>query len=384
MIDREPSAHSMTVEPAETVDEHLAKLYAENRRLSEELREQRRLADEVEADRDELAERVKALKRQLQLPAAGQSDTIAKLQAERDTCRENLRDTVVGFAAASGAVVFEAEALDTIRVRAIGCAASTRLERDALVKALDAEREQRSEDAVKSSSALFKLEAKLEALRSVDRDRLASQDALKQRIQTLERELGEARRHLSPPVADEAEPGTREVTRVSKAARTNTEGYHPDGRPLTLKDPIRPFQGIRDALEDLRREVAAAPPRRVPLVSGADVTIRTSALSDVKPRPDLLPAEALLEAGACLADRTDRDVAELPWFDRAPLSETLPKYRASLFRHVLAYFADELVDPKSTRPTLAHVITNAAILYRLENRAVLAARANAATISKES
>jgi Domain of unknown function (DUF5664) len=98
---------------------------------------------------------------------------------------------------------------------------------------------------------------------------------------------------------------------------------------------------------------------------------------DVKPRPDLIPAEALLDAGACLADRSDRDVGALPWFDTAPLEETLPKYRASLSRHVLAYYADEGNDPQSGRPHLAHALVNAAILYRLENRAALAARENA-------
>jgi hypothetical protein len=215
MIDRDPSAHSMTVAPGTSVD--VAGLIARNRRLSEEIREQRRLADDVEDDRDKLAERVKAMEAQ--------------------------------------------------RLR-------------------------------------WQVEA-------VERSRT---------IAELERELGEARRHLSPPVADEDAP--------------RIEPYRP--RPVV----------------------------------------------NVKPRPDLLPAEALLEAGACLADRTDRDVAELPWFDRAPLSETLPKYRASFARHALAYLAHELVDPTSTRATLAHVITNAAILYRLENRAVLAARANAATTSK--
>lgn len=210
MIDRDPSAHSMTVENAEAVD--VADLIARNRRLSEEIREARRRADALE-----------------------------------DDC---------------------------------------------------------------------------ESWRAQDLERCRALHTLRKSVEELERELGEARRHLSPPLSDEHAP--------------RVEPYRP--RPVV----------------------------------------------NVKPRPDLLPAEALLEAGACLADRTDRDVAELPWFDRAPLSETLPKYRASFARHALAYLAHELVDPTSTRATLAHVITNAAILYRLENRAVLAARANDATTSKES
>lgn len=142
------------------------------------------------------------------------------------------------------------------------------------------------------------------------------------------------------------------------------------------------LEGLRAERDALRAEVMRlrrhlSPPPEVPdaVVDGGG-TVPTyrerPSLGRVKPRPDLLPAEALLAAGECLADRTDRDVGSLPWFDRAPLAETLPKYRASLMRHVLAYYADDKVDPESSRPALAHVIVNASILYRLENRAITA------------
>lgn len=85
-----------------------------------------------------------------------------------------------------------------------------------------------------------------------------------------------------------------------------------------------------------------------------------------KPRPDLLPAGALLEAGAAMAGRTDRDSEHKPGFLQIPAE----KYRASLLRHVLAYLAGHGVDPESGLSALAHVISNAAILWekdRLRN-----------------
>jgi hypothetical protein len=78
-----------------------------------------------------------------------------------------------------------------------------------------------------------------------------------------------------------------------------------------------------------------------------------------KPRPDLLPAGALLAAGAAMAGRTDRDEQDQPGFYGIPAH----KYRASLLRHVLAYMAGECVDPDSGLSALAHVISNAAILW---------------------
>lgn len=136
------------------------------------------------------------------------------------------------------------------------------------------------------------------------------------------------------------------------------------------------LEGLRAERDALRAEVMRLRRHLSPPVEARDGIIPTCRErprpGNVKPRPDLLPAEALLAAGECLADRTDRDVGSLPWFDRAPLAETLPKYRASLMRHVLAYYADDKVDPESHRPALAHVIVNASILYRLENRAITA------------
>lgn len=138
------------------------------------------------------------------------------------------------------------------------------------------------------------------------------------------------------------------------------------------------LEGLRAERDALRAEVMRLRHHLSPPVEARDgggavpIYRERPRTGKVKPRPDLLPAEALLAAGECLADRTDRDVGSLPWFDRAPLAETLPKYRASLMRHVLSYYADDKVDPESHRPALAHVIVNASILYRLENRAITA------------
>lgn len=85
-----------------------------------------------------------------------------------------------------------------------------------------------------------------------------------------------------------------------------------------------------------------------------------------KPRPDLLPAGALLEAGACMSDRLSRDVESVPWYARAPRAEAIAKYRASLLRHVLQHLSGENWDRDSGRSHLAHALANSAILYRLE------------------
>ncbi len=82
-----------------------------------------------------------------------------------------------------------------------------------------------------------------------------------------------------------------------------------------------------------------------------------------KSRPDLLPASSLLEAGMALAGRTDRDGDE-PGYWTIPIE----KYRASLMRHVLQYYAGEEVDVDSGLHHLAHVVTNAAILLAKERR----------------
>ena len=84
----------------------------------------------------------------------------------------------------------------------------------------------------------------------------------------------------------------------------------------------------------------------------------------IKPRPDLLPAGALLAAGRCMAGRMDRDDEQAPGYLTIPAS----KYRASLLRHVLAYLDGERVDPESGESALAHVISNAAILWEKARR----------------
>ena len=88
--------------------------------------------------------------------------------------------------------------------------------------------------------------------------------------------------------------------------------------------------------------------------------------SPSKPRPDLLPAGALLEAGACMSDGVERDLNGVPWYERTPQANAVAKYRASLLRHVLQHLTGEQWDRDSGRSHLAHVLSNSAILYRLE------------------
>lgn len=86
----------------------------------------------------------------------------------------------------------------------------------------------------------------------------------------------------------------------------------------------------------------------------------------LKPRPDLIPARALLAAGRVMAQRTDRDAEGRPGYLDIPIT----KYRGSLARHVLAYLGGQTVDPDSGESPLAHVVTNAAILWEKETRAI--------------
>ena len=116
--------------------------------------------------------------------------------------------------------------------------------------------------------------------------------------------------------------------------------------------PMLPGESGEDYLERLRRHVGQGTEpadERDTCGRGMDVDpsgnwagVRTLMLqaqrNAAKPRPDLLPANALLDAGRAMAQRVDRDIA-----DEAPGFLAIPsrKYRASLLRHVLAYLAGD-------------------------------------------
>lgn len=223
----------------------------------------------------------------------------------------------------------------------------------------------------------------INALKSAEKARdeaIARVVAISDELHKERESTGELRVNVVRSTAEAADL-RQEVTRLRDLLSPPPPSKRVSGRdvtftfdwPLTLEDLRRAKAAMVGPFAPSSREGNDAQGR--PLTADAlrrPASSRLTPPADVKPRPDLLPAEALLEAGACLADRVDRDVAELPWFDRAPLAQTIPKYRASLYRHVLSYLADKKTDPKSGRPHLAHVIVNAAILYRLENRAAIA------------
>lgn len=245
-------------------------------------------------------------------------------------------------------------------------------------------------DADRADTARDKLELELhQALSQRDEARAVSacdeleRDEWRDTADTYLRQRDEARAYARKHISKA--DGEREDAQ-KRAAKLEAQ------TPNASQGAIDGLRLERDALlaEVLRLRSHLSPPveRRASMRLAADreqsAPVVRAYRETPKPRPDLIPAEALLDAGACLADRTDRDIGALPYFDRAPLEETLPKYRASLSRHVLSYYADEKADPQSGRPHLAHAIVNAAILYRLENRAALAARATAINNPKES
>lgn len=79
-----------------------------------------------------------------------------------------------------------------------------------------------------------------------------------------------------------------------------------------------------------------------------------------KPRLDLIPQFALLSVGEVLEYGT-RKYTEKSW----PLiTEGRKRFLASALRHINAYMRDEMNDPESNLPHLAHAITN--LLFVLE------------------
>jgi hypothetical protein len=85
-----------------------------------------------------------------------------------------------------------------------------------------------------------------------------------------------------------------------------------------------------------------------------------------KPRVDLLPPRALLEAARTMTDTAlVRDTLGHPgYLDSTPADRR--EYLAAIGRHYFAALAGETSDPDSGAHPLAHVITNAAILLELE------------------
>lgn len=157
----------------------------------------------------------------------------------------------------------------------------------------------------------------------------------------------------------------------------------PDGKPFTLAGSMAHVAGLERERDELKHELDICKAERDEAVDARErkqaqleavevgraipavpVTPKAS-----KPRPDLIPAEALLEAGACMAGGLERDDPNgPPWYETAPPGEARRKYRRSMLRHVLAWYAGDKVDGDSGRSPLAHIICNAAILYWLERR----------------
>lgn len=228
-----------------------------------------------------------------------------------------------------------------------------------------------------------------------------TREHLAERLSVLERELAQAKRTILALECERDE--------------ATTFATLPDGKPFTLAGSMAHVTGLereRDALKRERDELwercdmhtkrfAALMAGRsiqtpelgpVRLVRGEEGS-RPEPLQDVidkgevrttregvhvfwhldsktsKPRPDLIPAEALLEAGACMAGGLERDDPNgQPWYETAPRGEARRKYRRSLLRHVLAWYAGDKVDSDSGKSPLAHIICNASILFWLERR----------------
>lgn len=333
----EPSPLSMTT--ATLSDDTFAELVAKYRTLAAALLEARGDADRAETARDKLElELEQAVRQRDEARAVSACDEL-----ERDEWKETadtyLRQRDEARADARNKIARADGERQDAQKRAAKLEAQTPNAYQGAIEGLRLERD----EARKQIASLTK---DCEAWRIQDIDRCAELHTLRAKVAELERQTPTAYRGAVEGLRVERDTLLAEVLRLRKH--------------LSPPPPVETRASMRPAAD---REQAA------PVVRAYRET--------PKPRPDLIPAEALLDAGACLADRTDRDLGTLPWFDRAPLEETVPKYRASLSRHVLAYYADEGTDPESGRPHLAHAIVNAAILYRLENRAALAARPTA-------
>lgn len=185
------------------------------------------------------------------------------------------------------------------------------------------------------------------------------------------------------PSAPPAPPATSSAPEAPSSSAPDPASYGPPPRIVEVPPPVfapslredwdRPECACRvctlraSSDEGERLRIASTPP---------ESPSRFATLCEVKSRPDLLPARALLLAGDVLAQRTDRDTDEGPGYLSAPRRTMLRKYRESLLRHVLAYYRGDAVDRDSGKSPLAHVLSNAAILIELELREIEASSVN--------
>lgn len=86
-----------------------------------------------------------------------------------------------------------------------------------------------------------------------------------------------------------------------------------------------------------------------------------------KPRPDLIPAGFLLEAGEIMSFGAQK-YGEENWKN----CEDTQRYKAALLRHVLAYLSGEIVDPESGKSHLSHICCNSGFLWHFDQAEAIA------------
>jgi hypothetical protein len=85
-----------------------------------------------------------------------------------------------------------------------------------------------------------------------------------------------------------------------------------------------------------------------------------------KLRYDLLCFATIDEVVAVLSDGVD-EYGDWNWLTDSTVDD-IPLYKAALMRHMSAYMQGERIDPKSSKPHMAHIMCNAMFINELERK----------------
>lgn len=139
---------------------------------------------------------------------------------------------------------------------------------------------------------------------------------------------------------------------VDIAATSVPDGYYHDDESGKLK-PMKPSPAPDYDPADVAFKRPAAPANE----RGAGLKFDSG-----KPRMSLLPPHALTEMANVMTFGAQKYAAH-SWKNVENAQE---RYLDALLRHAVAYVAGERIDPESGKPTMAHIMCNAAFLIELE------------------
>lgn len=359
---------SMTAEP-EPTREHLAERLSV---LERELARAKQTILHLECERDELRAERDQLAADLEKARAfpGPSFELDRMRKDFDRVKAQVRDLADERDAAHGRLK---DTQDTLR--------ATQIERDKLLSERDALKVERDNAALNTQRVVVDVtgaDQVTSALKAADRQI----QALAQEREKLTVELQTHRTRWAGLLCgyeiETPEDGFVVLASVNKYAGSIEMRAKDPARfnRMTCKKPEEPspVKKVSPGVEFTFTIESITGPTGEPISAGQTVALLTSGRppntpTPKKPRPDLIPAASLIEAGWCMAGGLERDDPNgQPWYETAPPAEARRKYHRSMLRHVLDWYAGNKVDADSKRSPLAHIICNAAILLSLELR----------------